>query len=48
MLEELSRELVAYAIIGIVLVIGIPAIAISLRNRRRQRLRRRGIKKYGH
>lgn len=48
MLEDLSRELVAYAIIGVVLLIGIPTIAIILRNRRRQKLRRRGIKTYGH
>lgn len=48
MLEDLSRELVAYAIIGVVLLIGIPTIAIILRNRRRRKLRRRGIKTYGH
>ncbi len=48
MVEEISREVVAYAIIGFVLLIGIPTIAISLRKRRRQKLRRRGIKTYGH
>lgn len=48
MLEELSRELVAYAIIGVVLLVGIPAIVVAQRRRRRQKLRRRGIKTYGH
>ncbi len=48
MFEDLSRELVAYAIIGVIALIAIPTIAITLRNRRRQKLRRRGIKTYGH
>lgn len=48
MLEDVSRELVAYGIIGSLLLIGIPALAIGMRNRRRQKLRRRGIKTYGH
>jgi hypothetical protein len=48
MLEELSREWIAYSIIGVVLLIGIPTIVISLRKRHRQKLRRRGIKTYGH
>ncbi len=48
MFEDLSRELVAYAIIGVIALIAIPTIAITMRNRRRQKLRRRGIKTYGH
>jgi len=48
MLESLTREMVAYGIIGIVLLIGIPAIVVAQRKRRREKLRRRGIKTYGH
>lgn len=45
---DLTREMVAYGIMGAVAVIAIP-IAISHRRRRqREKLRRRGIKTYGH
>jgi type II secretory pathway pseudopilin PulG len=45
---ELSRELVAYAIIGVLVVVAIPTVAIVMRRRKREKLRRRGIKTYGH
>ncbi len=45
---ELSRELVAYAIIGVLVIAAVPAGLVALRRRRREKLRRRGIKTYGH
>ncbi len=43
-----SRELIAYAIIGIVLLIGGPALGVMLHRRKLRKLRQRGIKRYGH
>ena len=45
---DVSRELIAYAIIGVVLLIGGPALAVMLHRRKRRKLRQRGIKRYGH
>ena len=45
---DLSRELLAYAIIGVVLLVGGPALAVMLHRRKRRKLRQRGIKRYGH
>jgi hypothetical protein len=45
---DVTRELVAYAIIGAVLLVAVPTAVITLRRRHRQKLRRRGIKRYGH
>ena len=45
---ELSRELVAYAIIGVLVIIAVPTGIVVMRLRRREKLRRRGIKTYGH
>jgi hypothetical protein len=45
---DLSRELIAYAIIGVVALIVIPWAIVAYRRRQRERLRRRGIKRYGH
>lgn len=45
---ELSRELVAYAIIGVLVVVAVPTTIVIMRRRRREKLRRRGIKTYGH
>ena len=45
---DLSRELLAYAIIGVVLLIGGPAFGVMLHRRKRRKLRQRGIKRYGH
>lgn len=48
MLEFLERDHLAYAIIGLVLIAGLTFAVPYLRRRRREKLRRRGIKKYGH
>lgn len=45
---ELSRELVAYAIIGVLVIAAVPTGIVYMRRRRREKLRRRGIKTYGH
>ncbi|WP_293966317.1 hypothetical protein [Sphingomonas sp.] len=45
---DVSRELLAYAIIGVVLLIGGPALGVTLHRRKRRKLRQRGIKRYGH
>lgn len=45
---DLSRELLACAIIGVVLLIGGPALGVMLHRRKRRKLRQRGIKRYGH
>ena len=45
---ELSRELVAYAIIGVLVIAAVPTGIGVMRRRRREKLRRRGIKTYGH
>lgn len=45
---DLSRELLAYAIIGLVILIGAPSLGVMLHRRKRRRLRQRGIKRYGH
>jgi hypothetical protein len=48
MLEFLEREQLAYVIIGIVLMVGLAFAIPYNRRRKREKLRRRGIKKYGH
>jgi len=45
---EISRELVAYGLIGGVFAIGVPWLLMAALRRRRKRLRRRGVKTYGH
>lgn len=45
---ELSREMVAYGIIVVTALIGAPWLGYILRKRKREKLRRRGIKQYGH
>lgn len=47
-LMDLSREIIAYAIIGAVALIVIPWVIVAHRRRQRRRLRQRGIKRYGH
>lgn len=46
--REMTREAIAYLLIGLVLVTGVPAAVAVLRRRHRSKLRRRGIKRYGH
>lgn len=48
MLGFLEREQLAYAIIGIVLIAALAFAIPYMRRRKREKLRRRGIKKYGH
>jgi hypothetical protein len=45
---EPTREFIAYAIIGTALLVAVPWTAYVIQSRRRGKLRRRGIKKYGH
>ena len=45
---ELSRELVANAIIGVLVAVAVPTAIVVMRRRKREKLRRRGIKTYGH
>jgi type II secretory pathway pseudopilin PulG len=45
---EMSRELVAYGIIGAACAVGLPWMAYAARRRNREKLRRRGIKTHGH
>ena len=45
---DLSREFLAYAIIGVVALIVVPWAVVAYRRRQRRRLRQRGIKRYGH
>ncbi len=45
---ELTREVLAYGIIGGVLLLAAPWVAVTLRRRQRRKLRQRGIKRYGH
>lgn len=45
---QLSRETVAYLLIGMLVAVALPAGIATLRRRRRTKLRRRGIKLHGH
>ncbi|WP_203309742.1 hypothetical protein [Sphingomonas beigongshangi] len=47
-MDEATRYTIVYGIIGLLLLIGIPSLTVYLRRRRREKLRRRGIKTYGH
>lgn len=48
MLDFLEREQLAYVIIGFVLIAGLAFAIPYSRRRKREKLRRRGIKKFGH
>ncbi|MEP9404194.1 hypothetical protein [Sphingomonas sp. VNH70] len=45
---ELTREALAYTIMGGVLLLAAPWCLVTLRRRQRRKLRQRGIKRYGH
>jgi hypothetical protein len=45
---DLTREVLAYGIIVSVAVVAVPATIVVARRRRREKLRRRGIKTFGH
>ncbi len=47
-MDEATRHTLVYVIVGFLLVIGVPALILHLRRRKREKLRRRGIKRYGH
>ena len=47
-MDEATRYTLVYAIIGVLLLIGVPTLVLYLRRRKREKLRRRGIKTYGH
>lgn len=45
---NITRELVAYGLIGLIVLAAVPWIGVTLARRKRVKLRRRGIKTYGH
>lgn len=47
-MDEWTRYAVVGVIIGALLLVGVPTLVIYLRRRKREKLRRRGIKTYGH
>lgn len=47
-MDETTRLSLVYAIVAALLIFGVPAMVLHLRKRRRDKLRRRGIKRYGH
>lgn len=44
----MDRELIAYALIGAMVLVGLTWGGITWRKRQRRKLRLRGIKRYGH
>jgi hypothetical protein len=46
--EDMDREIIAYGIIALIAIIGLPLAARIWGRRRRNKLRRQGIKRYGH
>ncbi len=47
-MDEATRFTLVYVIVGMLLLVGVPALIVYLRRRKREKLRRRGIKRYGH
>jgi hypothetical protein len=45
---DISRELIAYGLIGIIVIAAVPLIGVTMVRRKRVNLRRRGIKTHGH
>jgi hypothetical protein len=45
---EVTRELVAYAILGVMVAVAIPLAIVARRRRHRRKLRLRGDKRFGH
>lgn len=45
---DITRELIAYSLIGLVVVVAVPWIGVTFSRRKREKLRRRGIKTFGH
>lgn len=44
----MDREVIAYGLIALLAIIGLPLAGWSWEKRRRMKLRRKGIKRYGH
>ena len=44
----MTRELIAYGLIGLIVLIGLPLATRAWIARKRLRLRRQGIKRHGH
>ena len=44
----LDREVIAYSLIGVLALASLIFLVISTKRRRREKLRRRGVKRYGH
>jgi hypothetical protein len=44
----MTREIIAYGLIGLVLAVGMPVSLITWQRYRRRKLRRQGIKRHGH
>jgi type II secretory pathway pseudopilin PulG len=47
-MDETTRYTIVAAIVGVLLLIGIPWLIVHSRRRKREKLRLRGIKTYGH
>lgn len=47
-MDEATRYTLVFGIVGILLLVSVPVLVIYLRRRKREKLRRRGIKTYGH
>lgn len=45
---DTSREIVGYLLIAAIFLVGTPWLGLTLARRKREKLRRRGIKRYGH
>ncbi|WP_315760570.1 hypothetical protein [Sphingomonas sp. Y38-1Y] len=45
---DTTREVVAYGLIAAIVAVAVPWLVVTLNQRRREKLRRRGIKRYGH
>jgi len=48
MLDEATRLTIVFIIVAALLVVGTPLLILKLRQRKRDKLRRRGIKRHGH
>jgi hypothetical protein len=48
LVDFLTRELVAYGLIGTTTIAGLAWFVLTNARRKRERLRRRGIKRFGH
>jgi hypothetical protein len=45
---NITRELIAYSLICLIVVAAVPWAGMTLSRRKREKLRRQGIKRYGH